>query len=391
MTLKMEPIKRFLLQPQRSFFLFGPRGTGKSTWTKMTFPNALRIDLLAPEIFRSYSAKPERLRELLDGNPNQQTVVIDEIQKVPDLLPQIHQLIEEKRGWQFVLTGSSSRKLKRTGADLLAGRALLYTLHPFMAAELGDSFNFEESLKYGTLPLAIDSNDPQHVLKTYSALYLQEEVQMEGLVRHIGNFSRFLEIVSFSHAAVLNISNIARECQIERKVVAGYIAILEDLLLAFRLPIFTKRAKRAMAQHPKFYLFDAGVFRSLRPAGPLDRSTEIDGAALEGLVAEHLRAWIAYQESGVYRLYFWRTRSGSEVDFVLYGPAGLWAIEVKNSTILHPQDYFALHSFKKDYPESKTLLLYRGRERIMRHGILCLPCEEFLRCLRPNKKIQAED
>lgn len=385
----MEPIKRFLQKPTGSFFLFGPRGTGKSTWTQMTFPTALRIDLLDPSVFRNYSAKPERLRELILGNPGRKTVVIDEIQRVPDLLPLVHQLIEEKRDWQFVMTGSSARKLKRTGVDLLAGRAMLYTLHPFMAAELGKAFQLSKALKQGTLPLVSASQDPAAVLKAYAALYLREEVQMEGLVRNIGNFARFLEAVSFSHAAVLNITNIARECQIERKVVEGYVGILEDLLLAFRLPVFTKRAKRATIQHSKLYLFDAGVFRSMRPGGPLDSSAEIEGAALEGLVGEHLRAWIAYQRNGDYHLYFWRTRAGSEVDFVVYGSGGLWAIEVKNTKNLHPQDWRSLRVFREDYPEGKCLLLYRGSERLMKEGgILCLPAEEFLLKLCPDREIE---
>ena len=240
-------IPRFFKAPKESFFMFGPRGTGKSTWLCTVMKNALWVDLLDPEEFRSYSARPERLRELVLGNRDKRIIVIDEIQKVPDLLSVVHMLIEKKQGWQFILTGSSSRKLKRTGVDLLAGRVLKLTLHPFMAAELGKKFNFGTSLKFGLLPLVVTALEPEKVLRTYSALYMREEVQMEGLVRNISGFSRFLEAVSFSHGAVLNISNVARECEIERKVVEGYINILEDLLLSFRLPVFTKRAKRATA------------------------------------------------------------------------------------------------------------------------------------------------
>ena len=156
------------------------------------------------------------------------------------------------------------------------------------------------------------------MLETYAALYLKEEVQMEGLVRNIGSFSRFLNAISFSHASLLNVSNVARECEVERKVVDGYVAVLEDLLLGYRLPVFTKRARRAVVKHPKFYLFDAGVYRSLRAEGPLDRPEEIQGSALEGMVAQHLRAWIDYSPDN-FTLYFWRTRGGVEVDFVVYG------------------------------------------------------------------------
>ena len=205
-------------------------------------------------------------------------------------------------------------------------------------------------MRIGLLPVVLDSPEPEQVLRTYAALYLREEVQSEGLVRNIGNFSRFLEAVSFSHASLLNIGNVARECQVERKVVDGYIGILEDLLLAYRLDVFTKRARRALASHPKLYLFDAGVYQSLRPKGPLDCPEEVEGHALEGLVGQHLRAWIANSDDD-WSLSFWRTRSGVEVDFVVYGPGGLFAIEVKNSARIRPQDLRSLRAFKEDYPE----------------------------------------
>jgi predicted AAA+ superfamily ATPase len=209
---------------------------------------------------------------------------------------------------------------------------------------------------------------------------------MEGFVRKIGDFARFLEIASFSHASILNISNISRECEIERKTVQGYIGILEDLLLAIKVPIFKKRIKRQVSEHPKFYLFDAGVFHALRPRGPLDRTQDIEGQSLEGLVAQHLRAWIAYGTKS-YNLFFWRTRSGVEVDFVVYGEDGFWAIEVKNTRRIRPEDLRSLRSFGEDFPESQRFLLYRGTERLLRNNVLCLPCEEFLLGLRPDKPL----
>ena len=379
----MEVYDRFFRFPAGSFFLFGPRGTGKSTLVKQRFPKAVYLDLLQPEIFRRFSAHPEDLRERLGALSRPATVVLDEIQRVPALLPLVHGLIEEKKGWRFVLTGSSSRKLKRRGVDLLAGRAVLAWLHPFLASELGPHFRLEDSLEKGLLPIVLDAEEPDRVLETYAALYLKEEVQSEGLVRNIGNFSRFLNVISFSHASLLNVSNVARECEVERKVVEGYVAVLEDLLLGYRLPVFTKRARRAVVKHPKFYLFDAGVYRSLRAEGPLDRPEEIQGSALEGLVAQHLRAWIDYSLEG-FTLHFWRTRGGVEVDFVVYGPGGIFAIEVKNSARIHPHDLRGLKTFQQDYPESKVCLLYRGDERLMKSGVLCLPCEELLRALRPG-------
>ncbi|MCD6380462.1 ATP-binding protein [bacterium] len=382
----MEFISRFFDPPRQSYFLFGPRGTGKSTFIQRWYDEILYLDMLDPEVFRLYVAAPERLRERLLASPGISIVIIDEIQKIPELLGLVHALIEEKRNITFVLTGSSSRKLKRSGVNLLAGRALLSHLHPFMASELGSRFSLEKSLKEGLLPIVWDSTNPQKVLEAYTALYIREEVQNEGLVRNIGSFSRFIEAISFSHASVLNVSNIARECSVNRKVVEGYIEILEDLLLAYRISIFTKRARRAVINHPKFYLFDAGVFRSIRARGPLDQSKEIDGVALEGLVGQHLRAWIDYSDSSN-KLYFWRTRSGSEVDFILYGEGGFYAIEVKNSAVLHPKDMRGLKTFKLDYPECKAILLYRGKERLLRKDILCVPCEEFLRSLKPNSPI----
>ena len=377
-------ITRIFTSPKNSFFLFGPRGTGKTTWLRQNFPDAIWIDLLEPETFRSYSAYPERLTEVIFAHPGKETVVVDEIQRIPELLSVIHALIEKKLNIQFILTGSSSRKLKRTGADLLAGRVIKKELYPFMAVELGKRFNLNDALKRGLLPLVISSPEFGDVLKTYVALYMREEVQMEGLVRNIGNFSRFLEAASFSHGSVLNISNVARECQVERKVVEGYVTIIEDLLLAFRLPVFTRRAKRAVVSHPKLYFFDAGVFRSLRPSGPLDKPEEIDGCALEGLVAQHLMAWNSYR-GDKNKVYFWRTAAGSEIDFVVYGSEVFWAIEVKNTVRIRPEDLRSLNSFRSDYPESAAYFLYRGKERLVKNGILCMPCEEFLQKLTPEK------
>ncbi len=382
----MESISRFLKKPKESFFLFGPRGTGKSTWVQAAYKNALAINLLEPDVFRRFAARPETLRDLVHAWKNSAEVLIDEVQKVPEILDAVHQLLEEKRGLQFILTGSSPRKLKRSGVDLLAGRAALKTMHPFMAAELGDGFHMDKALQTGLLPVVCGARDPGEALKGYVALYLKEEVQAEGLVRNIGAFARFLEAASFSHAAVLNVSNIARDCEVERKTVEGYLAILADLLLAFQLPVFSRKAKRQLSGHPKFFLFDAGVFQALRPRGPLDLPQEIAGAALEGLVAQHLRAWAAYS-AGKNDLFFWRTRSGVEVDFVVYGDAGFWAIEVKNSARISDADLRPLRSFMEDFPGCRPIFLYRGRERLMRHGVLCLPCREFLLQLRPDKPL----
>lgn len=380
----MESVKRFLRGSDSSFFLFGPRGTGKSTWLHETRQGAIWVDLLDPEAQRLYQARPERLRELLAGRPQVVDVVIDEVQKVPALLDVVHSLVETDRRLRFVLTGSSARKLRRGACNLLAGRLVEASMHPFMAAELGNAFSLQRALEIGLVPLVWDAMEPERTLRAYASLYLHEEVQAEALVRDVGAFARFLEAISFSHGSLLNLTEVARECQIGRKTVEGYLDILEDLLLSFRVPVFTKRAKRHLVAHPKFFYFDAGVYRSLRPAGPLDRPEEIEGMALEGLVAQHLRAWIAYRGSGA-GLYYWRTKSGSEVDFVVYGPDTFWAIEVKRNASVHSKDLRALRAFREDYPEASPCLLYLGKERLAIDGIPCIPCEEFLVGLHPDQ------
>jgi predicted AAA+ superfamily ATPase len=385
----MEFTPRFFKEPGQSFFLFGPRGTGKTTWLKQTLGHAVFVDLLDPAVFRTYAAAPERLRDLTAAQKPGTVVVVDEIQKVPQLLDVVHMLIETRGEQKFVLTGSSARKLKRTGVDLMAGRALVKTLHPFMAAEMGSSFDLDRALAVGMVPLITESLDPAETLRSYVSLYLREEVQMEGLVRNIGTFSRFLESISFSHGSVLNLAHVSRECQVERKTAEGYLSVLEDLLLAFRLPAFSKRAKRHLSIHPKFYYFDAGVFCSLRPKGPLDIPEEIGGAALEGLVSQHLRAWNTYRGESS-QLFFWRTKSGNEVDFVIYGQDCFCAIEVKNATQIHPKTLSGLKAFKEDYPEADLILIYRGKERLRKGDVLCLPAESFLSTLNPGQPILAD-
>ncbi|MBI5700448.1 ATP-binding protein [Candidatus Saganbacteria bacterium] len=373
----MSNIKRSFVPPNQSFFLFGPRGTGKSTLVKEFFPNSFYVDFLLPDWFRRLSSRPEELLDLLSGRIGSQTVVLDEVQRVPEVLSVIHKLIEEKKGFQFVLTGSSARKLKKAGINLLGGRALMKHLHPFTAPELKTLFNIDSAIQFGLVPVVLAGDNKEESLKAYIDLYIREEVKMEELTRNVGNFSRFLEIASFSHGSILNLSNIARECQIGRKTVESYIDIIVDLLIAFKVPIFSTKAKRVLSNHPKLYFFDPGVFRMLRPHGPLDKNSELAGPALEGLVAQQLRAWMDYKNMDA-KLFFWRTLSGNEVDFIVYGENTFLAIEVKNTAIIHPKDTSALKAFGQDYPEAKRIFLYRGKETFTKDNILFQPCEEFL-------------
>ena len=379
----MALITRLISSTQQHYFLFGPRGTGKSTWLRQQFSDAIWLDLLDSSIYRMYLARPERLIDLFEAHATEDRIIIDEIQRIPELLHIVHKLITERPGCQFILTGSSARKLKRAGVDLLAGRAIVRSMHPFIAAELGDDFSIDSALQYGMLPVVRASEAPGDSLKAYIHLYIEQEIKAEGLVRNLDQFVRFLEAITFSHGNVVNTSDIARECEVKRTTVVGYIEILEDLLLARKVPVFARRAKRALVSHTKFYLFDAGVFRALRPTGTVDRPEEISGQVLEGLVLQHLQALVDYGSMDA-KIYFWRTRAGSEVDFIIYGDKVFNAIEVKNSIRIRPEDLTGLKSFRLDYPECKPILLYRGKEKIVADGILCIPVEAFLRSLIPG-------
>lgn len=369
-------VKRLCSKNSYHFFLFGPRGTGKSTWLKQNYSSALYIDLLDEHTYRTLLARPERLLNIVAGSTSK-TIIVDEVQRVPSILTAAHKLIEEHKDRQFIFTGSSARKLKKDGTDLLAGRAVLKKMYTFTASELKSDFNLENALSFGMLPVVFSNENKSDALEAYIALYLKEEVQMEGLTRNIGNFSRFLEIISFSHAQLLNTSEIARECAIGRKTVENYISILEDLLIAWLLPVFSKKAKRNLVAHSKFYFFDSGVFNTIRPKGPLDSPSDMHGPALEGLVLQHLMAWAEYSQKKK-NIYFWRTKSGNEVDFIVYGEDSFLAIEVKNSASVRNKDLAGLKAFLQDYPQAKAFLLYRGAEKMVIDNITCMPCEDFL-------------
>ena len=303
--------------------------------------------------------------------------MIDEVQKIPKLLDEVHRQIE-KKGRHFVLTGSSARKLKKQGSNLLAGRALTRSIYSLTAAELATSFDLKNALVYGTLPSLLKESDPKAYLQSYIHTYLKEEIQQEGLTRNLGAFSRFLEAMSFSQASVLNVSNVARDCHVERKVVEDYISILSDLHLGQLLPVFTKKAKRALIKKNKFYYFDNGVFRALRPKGPLDDPSELNGASLESLVFQELRSTNHYLDLG-YTLGYWHTRDHIEVDFILYGERGLKAFEVKLGSKVSPQDLRGLKSFRQDYPMAETTLVYGGSKKYHEGDVLCLPAQDFFK------------
>ena len=369
-----------LLKPpkDKSFFLFGPRGTGKSSWVKATFPGAVYVDLLEARLYTELLADPQRVGRLIpaayDG-----WVILDEVQRVPALLNEVHRLIEDRK-LKFVLTGSSARSLRRKGINLLAGRALTCTMHPLTALELEKDFNLDHSLRFGQMPCAYTEPYPKRYLASYVETCLREEVQQEGLTRNLAAFSRFLEAASFSQGGILNITEVARECAIERKVVENYFSILEDLLIGYRLPIFTKKAKRRLVSHPKFYFFDVGVFRVLRPMGPYDRPEEAEGAAFETLFLQELYAINSYLDLG-YKISYWRTSNNMEVDFVLYGNKGLKAFEIKRTNKVNSTMLRGLKAFLKDYPKAQPYFIYGGSRYFSEGNIEIIPIADALKKL----------
>lgn len=367
--------------PEQSFLLLGPRGTGKSTWLRDRLLGSAWFDLLDAEIYRELMASPERLeRRIPKGHEG--WVVIDEVQRVPELLNEVHRLIET-RGLRFALTSSSARKLRRGGVNLLAGRALSMHMHPLVCSEIGADWDLRKALDLGGLPLAVTATDrtaARAYLSSYVGTYLREEVQQEGLSRNLPGFARFLEVASFSQAAPLNVTAVASECGVERKVVESWFGILEDLLLATRLPVFARRAKRAVTKHPKFFYFDVGIYRTLRPRGPLDAVSEIDGAALETLLFQEVRAHNDVHNLG-YQLSFWRTRTGLEVDLVLYGEKGLLAFEVKRADRVRPEDLKGLRAFGEEYPPAQLFFLYGGDREFVDDGVRVVPFKRAIEAL----------
>lgn len=370
--------QRLLAPPKtsQSFFLFGPRGTGKTIWVKTFYPNALYLDLLQSGLYTDLLARPEQLEQLIPPSFND-WIVIDEIQRVPQLLNEVHRLIEEKNR-RFILTGSSARSLRRQGANLLGGRARMEKMHPLTAVELSNSFDLTKAVQYGFMPVIWNkAEDPKQYLDGYIEVYLQQEIAQEGIVRQLGDFARFLKIASLSQGQPINIANISREVALPRDRISGYFQIVEDLLIAIQISPFTRRAQRRLVMHPKFYFFDAGLYRALRPKGPLDVPAEVDGPVLETIVLQNILA-INDALHLEYEVHFWRTSNGLEVDFVLYGPNGLHAIEIKRSRSLAKKDLMGLKAFQEEYPEAVCWIVYGGDQKQYLEGINAVPFVEFL-------------
>ena len=385
----MEPIKRMLemvLSPGQSAFLWGARKTGKSTYLKKRFPRSLVFDFLDTELVLEFSKRPALLREQLLAQEStilKHPIILDEVQKVPHILDEVHWLIENK-GLQFILCGSSARKLKRGQANLLGGRAWRFEMFPLVSAEL-KSIELLRVLNHGMIPSHYLEDRYQKSLRAYTTDYLKEEVFAEGLTRNIPAFSRFFEAMGYSHGELTNFSNIARECGVDSKTVKEYYQILEDTLLGIMIAPFKRRQSRqVISQAPKFYLFDVGVAGALTNRHLTQERGESFGKAFEHFIFMEIRAHRSLSELN-YAINFWRTKSGLEADFVLGD--GQVAIEVKGTNRVDRRELRPLMAFRDEYGPRQTLVVCNERVERIHEGIRILPWRVFLRELWEGKII----
>ena len=364
---------------RETFFLWGPRQTGKSTLLRKHYPGGHWIDLLKSDEFRRYATRPELLRLELEADPDPaRQIVIDEVQKVPALLDEVHWLMENRR-LHFALCGSSARKVRRGAANLLGGRALRYELLGLTAGELADSFDLDRLLNHGYLPRIHQSARPRRLLDAYIADYLKEEIAAEGLVRNLPAFSGFLDAAALSDTEPVNFSNIARECGVSSQGVKNYFGILEDTLLGRWLPAWRKRRKRRLIGAAKFYFSDVGVVNRLARRGSLERGSELYGKAFENWVHHELAAFVAYTDFDG-GLTHWRLPSGVEVDFVL-GDMAL-AVEAKTSAVIGRHHLKGLRSLATEHDARRRVIVcLEPKARRTEDGIEVLPAATFVRRL----------
>lgn len=370
-------LERILKVPKQSFFLLGPRGSGKSTWLRSMFPDAHVIDLLSDATYQRLLSNPGRFADELRSVPIGRWVIVDEVQRLPDLLNEVHRFMEEKR-LNFVLCGSSARKLKRAGVNLLAGRALRREMHPFVPEELGRQFDLDVVMQYGFLPIVWDSTVKQETLSAYAQLYLKEEIQAEALVRNLSGFARFLPIAALFHSRNINVTNIAREAGVARTTVTGYLDILEETLLCFRLPAYEAKLRVRERKLPKWYWCDPGIVRTMKRAtGTL--IPEEKGALFEGMVAQLLRAYRDYQAL-FDDMYYWAPsdRSRMEVDFILVRGLELIAVEAKSGSTFMDAWCKGLRAIEPLEGLQRRIIVYpRGPAMKTRDGIEVLPFKQF--------------
>ncbi|MBI3540957.1 MAG: ATP-binding protein [Deltaproteobacteria bacterium] len=372
---------RLLPKPKSSVLLLGPRGTGKSTWIQQNFSEAPLYDLLNTGESLRLSREPQQLFQELETLKPGTWVVIDEVQKVPALLDEVHRLIE-KKSLKFVLCGSSARKLKRGAANLLAGRALSLSMFPLVSAEVNEPITFDRACRYGMLPTAYTSSDPESYLRTYAETYLQEEIKSEALTRNIGSFGRFLEIAARQNGQVTNASNISRDAMVVRQTVQGFFDILCDTLIGFWLPAWKlKRATKQVA-HPKFYFFDAGVARSLSGRLPYPPTAEELGPLFETFLMNEVRAYLSYSNLH-YPLFFWSSHDQVEVDLFCETRKGYVAIEIKSAKRWDSQYNKGLYRIAEEMGAKKVRCVgvHPGERNARVEGIEILTLTNFLKAL----------
>lgn len=350
------PIRRLSPAPRRSTFLFGPRGTGKSTYAQQCFPDALVLDLRSGPLARTLAAEPERLHDTLDATAADRWVVIDEVQRIPAVLDAVHQRMDREPTRRFLLTGSSARALHRAGVNLLGGRAGRRIMSPFLAAELGDAFSLSVAQRIGLLPVIWTAESPEQALADYATVAVFDEVRAEARVRQLDGFARALEQLALSHGSVISPTAIAQLAAVKKSTVVDWIDVLESMFLIARVPVFSARpTRRALAAQPKLYFADAGIAAAFRPTDGVRAAPDAIGAAREGLVYQHLAAWCEGQRDA--RLSTWRTTAGVEVDFVVETATGLVAVEVKSGHTLRPADRRGLLAFHDEFPEARLIAL----------------------------------
>jgi len=363
----------FLGSGQESLFFWGARQTGKSTLLKTLFPDALWFDLLISREYKRLSAKPDILRETILANLNRQPVIIDEIQRIPDLLNEVHWLISN-HGVRFILSGSSARKILRSGVNLLGGRALRYELYPLVSAEIPD-FDLMRAINNGLLPRHYDAANPQRMISAYIGNYLRDEIVAEARLRDAGTFARFLEAAALTNGEMVNYTNIASDCGVSATTVKEYFQIMEDTLVGRYLPSFQKRPKRRVVTAPKFYLFDVGIANNLLSRGRIEQGTELFGKAFEHFIYQEIYAHSRYSENE-YPVYYWRTASQLEIDFVL-GDHEV-AIEVKATEQASERHLRGLKAFAEEYTVKKAILISNDPLPRLVGNILILPWKVFL-------------
>jgi len=369
--------KRALLlpaNPRESMFLWGPRQTGKTSLLRETYPTSIWYDLLKTDLYVRFHTRPELLREELLAIVTPQIVVIDEVQKVPAILDEVHWLMENTRH-RFVLCGSSARKVRRGHANLLGGRAVRHELFGLVSKEAGEEFNVVRMVNRGYLPRHYMSANPERLIRSYVLDYLKEEIAAEGMVRQLPAFANFLNAASLSDGELVNFTTIARDCAVSSPSVKAYFQILEDTLLGSFLPAYTKRPKRRVIQSPKFYFSDVGIVNHLAKRGPLQPATELFGKAFENWVHHELKAYQSY--SGRYKdVSYWRLASGIEVDFIV-GDMEV-AIEAKGSTRPNSDHLRGLREIAADHKVSRRILVtMEDRARRTEDGIDILPAKTF--------------